>query len=239
MKKLSEYEGHKNLETAVMRKNFTRWVFEEMSQSLKGNILEIGSGLGTYSTLIVNNFPNSLITLSDISSSYIANLEQQFTKKNILVAKLDLNNKNDFEKIGYNKFDSIMAINILEHVKNDEFALQELYKMLKKNGTLVILVPSHKLLYNIIDESIGHWRRYSKKELEKKIKKNNFKIEKLYFFNILGIIGWFLNGSVLKKKEINRDASTMFDKFVPGLKIIEKILGKKFGLSIICYCKKL
>jgi len=238
VKKLSEYEGHDNLETAIKRVNFTKWVYDEMSQGLKGDILEIGSGLGTYSRHIISDFPNSKITLTDISDQYVQNLKNEFSDKNISVSKLDLNNHEDFKNIGYGKFDSIIAINVLEHVKNDEYALEELFKMLKTNGTLLLLVPANKFLYNVIDKSIGHWRRYTKNELKEKVQNKNFQIKKIYSFNILGMLGWFLNGNVSKKSTINKNASGFFDKIVPIMKPMENILRKKIGLSIICFCTK-
>lgn len=235
---MTDYDGHKNLETAIKRKNFTKWVMDETFSKLKGDILEIGSGLGTYSEQIIKNHPNSKITLSDISSLYVENLKKRFLSNSVKVFKLDLNNKDNFKEIGYDKFDSIIAINVLEHVKDDKFAFSELYKMLKNNGTLIILVPANKFLYNIIDKSIGHWRRYTKKELKHKLVDDFFIIEKIYSFNILGIFGWFLNGNIFKKSEINKDASSLFDKLVPIMRILEKYSGRPFGLSVICYCKK-
>ena len=178
-------------------------------------------------------------SLSLIDGPNVKNLEKKFVSESINIFKLDLNNKEDFKKIGYEKFDSIIAINVLEHVEDDNFALSELYKMLKKDGMLIILVPANKFLYNVIDKSIGHWRRYTKNELKNKLIVNNFKIEKIFSFNILGIFGWFLNGNVFKKSEINKNASSIFDKLIPIMKVIEKYSGRPFGLSVICYCKKL
>jgi len=83
-----------------------------------------------------------------------------------------------------------------EHIKNDELALGFLYKMLRKGGKLILLVLCHKFLYNVIDESIGHWRRYTKSELISKIMKTKFRIEKIFYFNVLGMIGWYLNGNI-------------------------------------------
>src|SRR6266513_1839882 len=120
------------------------------------------------------------------------NLEKRFSKSNdgkkinnnnnISICKLDLNCKADYEKIGYEKFDSIIAINVLEHVEDDIFALQQLYKMLKSEGILIILVPCHKFLYNVIDTNVGHFRRYTKKDLELKIRKTRFSIERMFYF---------------------------------------------------------
>lgn len=100
------------------------------------------------------------------------------------------------------------------------------------------MVPANKFLYNVIDESIGHYRRYTKKDLKSKISESNFIIQKTYSFNMLGMLGWFMNGNLLKNPKINKGASGIFDKLVPFMIQIEKILKHKIGLSIICYCQK-
>jgi len=236
---LSEYVGQQNLENISKSQNFTNWMYHEIFPGLKGNILEIGSGLGTYSKRIIEDFPESEITLTEISPTFLKNLKGEFQGKNVDVCKLDLNNKDDFEKIGYKKFDSIFGLNVLEHIKNDEFALEQLHQMLKKNGRLIILVPCYKFLYNVVDENVGHWRRYTKKELKSKLVNSNFKVEKIFSFNTLGILGWYVNGNICKKPQVNPNATKIFDKIIPIEKHLEKIFGKRIGLSIISYSKNL
>jgi 2-polyprenyl-3-methyl-5-hydroxy-6-metoxy-1,4-benzoquinol methylase len=169
------YSGHENLEIVSQNNPFNNWMYDEILPGLKGDILEVGSGIGTFSEKIIRDFPLSHITLTDISLAYVKRLEKRFSKSNnnnddddnnISICKLDLNCKEDYDKIGYERFDSIIAINVLEHVENDIYALQQLHKLLKNGGMLIILVPCHKFLYNIIDKKIGHLRRYSKKDLE-------------------------------------------------------------------------
>lgn len=235
---MSEYSGHENLETATKRKNFTKWVFDVVSPVLKGNILEVGSGLGTFSEHIIQKFPESSITLSDVSPTYVKNLEEKFGSSKVDAYKLDLNNSEDFRKISHKKFDSIIAINVLEHIEDDKMALQQLRDLLNVSGTLVILVPANKFLYNVIDKSIGHWRRYTKDELRTKVKGSGFGIEHMFSFNILGMVGWYINGNICKNPVINRQASGIFDKLVPAMRIIERLLGRRIGLSIICFAKK-
>lgn len=247
------YSGHENLEIVSQNNRFNNWIYNEILPGLKGDILEVGSGIGTISEKIVRDLPLSNITLTDISLQYVKKLEERFlsksntnnnaynknkNKNNISVCKLDLNCKEDYEKIGYEKFDSIIAINVLEHVEDDVFALQQLQKMLKKEGMLIILVPCHKFLYNIIDKKVGHLRRYTKKDLEFKIRKTQFIVEQTFYFNMLGIVGWYINGNLAKSPKINGTASRLFDRTVPLLKSVEKITGRKIGLSIICYLKK-
>ena len=198
------YSGHENLESLSHSYRFNDWLFSEVSNGLNGDILEVGSGIGTFTEKLISSFPNSHLTLTDISAAYIKDLKEKYSKdKNISVHKLDLNSKTDYESIGYNKFDSILAINVLEHIENDEFALTQLYDMLNDKGRLVILVPCHKFLYNVIDKNVGHFRRYSKRDLEAKVGKTGFTIEKMHYFNALGILGWYLNGSIMKNSKVS------------------------------------
>ena len=213
-------------------------MFDEVSPALKGNILEVGSGLGTFSEHIIERFQEYSITLSDVSPIYVKKLEERFGSNRVDVYKLDLNNSEDFRKISHKKFDSIIAVNVLEHIENDKLALQQLHNLLNLDGSLIILVPANKFLYNVIDKSIDHWRRYTKDELSTKLQECSFSIERMFSFNILGMIGWYINGNLFKNPVINKQASGIFDKLIPIMRIVEKLLRRKIGLSIICFAKK-
>lgn len=233
------YTGHENLELMSDSHRFNDWMYEEISSSLYGDILEIGSGIGTFSEKLTRDFPNSNLTFTDISSMYVELLKKKFSSNgSVVVYRLDLNERIDYERIGYKKFDSILAVNVLEHVENDEFALAQLYDMLKEKGTLIVLVPCHKFLYNIIDKNISHYRRYTRKELEYKVRKTGFVIDKTFYFNTVGMIGWYLNGNLFKKPKVSRTGVKILDTVVPVLKYTERIFGKRIGLSIICTVKK-
>ena len=235
---LFNYQGHENLELMSHCHRYNNWMYEQILPVLKGDILEVGSGLGVFSEKIIQDMPHSHITLTDVSFDYLRELENKFctgsNKKNnnISVKKLDLNNVEDYNRIGYEMFDTIVAMNVLEHLQDDEFVLQQLYRMLKKGGVLILLVPAYKSLYNVIDVDLGHFRRYSKDEVEGKVGNAQFNIEHIFYFNMLGIIGWYFNGSLAKKSTINRTASQVFDSLVPVLKELEKKMGNRIGLGI-------
>jgi hypothetical protein len=80
---------------------------------------------------------------------------------------------------------------------------------------------------------VGHFRRYTKK-----IRRTEFAIERMFYFNFLGIVGWYINGNLRKNPKINGGALKLFDMTIPFLKYIEKITGRKMGLSIIRYLQK-
>jgi 2-polyprenyl-3-methyl-5-hydroxy-6-metoxy-1,4-benzoquinol methylase len=238
-----DYVGHANLETISTNYRFNDWMYKQIKTRLEekmGNILEIGSGLGTFSEKILRDMGSSShLMLTDFSTRYVQSLKTRYSSfQNVSVDRLDLNSREEYSKIGYGKYDSIIALNVLEHVKDDLLALQELYKMWKNGGILIILVPCHKFLFNVIDEKLGHFRRYTKKELRRKINKTNFTVACMHYFNTAGMVGWFFNGNVLKSAEINRSASKWFDILVPVFNCLDRITYNITGLSLICCLRK-
>jgi 2-polyprenyl-3-methyl-5-hydroxy-6-metoxy-1,4-benzoquinol methylase len=238
-----DYSGQANLEIISENYRFNDWMYKQIKTRLKekmGNILEVGSGLGTFSEKIFRDLgPSSHLMLTDISIKYVQSLKTRYSSfRNVSVDRMDLNSKEEYSKIGYGKYDSIIALNVLEHVKDDVLALQELYKMLKNDGILIILVPCHRFLFNVIDEKLGHYRRYTKKELHCKINETNFTVAHMHYFNIAGMVGWFFNGNVLKNSEINRTASKWFDRLVPVLSYLDRITSNITGLSLVCCLKR-
>lgn len=238
-----DYVGHTNLETISENHRFNDWMYNQIKTRLEekmGNILEVGSGLGTFSEKIFRDMGSSShLMLTDFSTRYVQSLKTRYSSfQNVSVDRMDLNNREEYSKIGYGKYDSIIALNVLEHVRDDVLALQELYKMLKNGGILIVLVPCHKFLFNVIDEKLGHYRRYTKKELLCKINETNFTVVCMHYFNTAGMVGWFFNGNLLKNAEINRTASRWFDRLVPVLNCLDRITSNITGLSLICCLKK-
>jgi len=237
---MEKYPESGDLNLKILRKadNFSNWMFSQIKPFLKGTILELGSGIGTYSKLVIDNFPNNKIILSDIDKKYVNYLKGKFAQSNVSVFKLDITNENDFRNLNCT-VDSIFVLNVLEHVEDDVQVLKNCYSILNPGGKLIILVPAHKFLFNCIDKTVGHYRRYTKKEMISKVSKTKFKIKRLFYFNFLSIFGWYWNGSILKKEILNESALGLFNKLVPILSFFEKhILRKKLGMSLVVVLEK-
>ena len=136
------------------------------------------------------------------------------------------------------QFDSIVALNVVEHIEDHELAIADCKKLLRSGGDLIILVPASQILYNQFDKELGHFRRYTKKKLKTLISSQGFEIIYSTYFNSVGMAGWFVSGSVLKKKVIPGGQLKLYNKLVPAIKMADKVVFRQMGLSTIAVGKK-
>jgi len=218
------------LKMRVMKNN-NLWSYNIIKPFLGRKILELGSGIGTISKYLVER--QKEVTLTDINERYIEYLEKRFIGNPwIKVVKADVSKIDEI--LEGKKFDTVIGINILEHIENDVRTIQRLKNILTIEGKLLLIVPAHKILFGSLDTSLGHYRRYSKKELKDKLEKEGFYIEKLEYMNFLGAIGWFFQFKILKRKRMPKGSIKLFDKLIPLVGLIEKYIKFPFGMSLLC-----
>ncbi|MDT8414101.1 MAG: class I SAM-dependent methyltransferase [Flavobacteriaceae bacterium] len=231
-----DIEGHDTLDVISKADRFNRWMYDTISPYCQGKILEIGSGIGNISQFFIAE--NKPISLSDVRENYCSILSNKYSKNKVI--QLDLVDA-DFE-IKYqtllNSFDTVFALNVIEHIENDSLAIQNCKKLLKKNGRLIILVPAYAFLFNEFDKSLEHFRRYNKNSLNRLVVQNQLIPIKSFYFNCVGILGWFVSGNLLKNKTIPEGQMGLYNKLVPLIKLIDKIVLNKIGLSVITFSKK-
>lgn len=231
-----DLEGLEILNVIEKADRFNEWMYDTIAPHCKGKILEIGSGIGNISQFFVAN--KQEIVLSDLRDNYCDILKRKFSGNPVI--KMDLVatdfDSNYAELIG--TFDTLFALNVVEHIEDDLRAIANCKKLLKKGGTLIILVPAYQSLYNNFDVELEHFRRYTHKTLKSIIVKNELAVKRLFSFNFIGILGWFVSGRILKKKSIPEGQMGLFNLLVPVFKIADWVTFKKIGLSVICVSEK-
>lgn len=227
--------GRGTLDVISVADKFNRWMFQAIQPFAKGDILEIGSGIGNISSHVLEN--NFQLMLSDFRSEYCEELRNKFsTYPNILgVRRIDLVDPEFSQKYNdlLNKFDTVFALNVIEHIEDDNLAIANCKRFLRKGGHLIILVPSYQKLFNNFDVELGHFRRYNIPKLINIFKKNELEIIHHQYFNLIGTLGWLVNGNLLKKKSIPEGQMILYNKLVPVFKIVDKAAFNKVGLSTI------
>lgn len=235
-----DQEGMDTLNVVGEADRFNTWMYQTVKPYCSGNILEIGSGIGNISDYFLDN--NEEITLSDIRQNYLDILGKKHQGKDNLkgLLLLDIIDPEFDSKFAdyFETFDSIYALNIVEHVKDDLLAIENIKKLLKPGGLMIILVPAYQKLFNIFDEELEHYRRYNMKMLDQLMVKNSLDIVHHQYFNFIGIFGWWFSGSVLKKKTIPEGQMKLYNMLVPIFRIVDKVIGRSMGLSVISVGKK-
>ena len=209
-------------------------IFSFIRNNSNKKILEIGAGTGNITQFLLDK---GEVTCLDASAKCIEVLRERFSNSDrISVFLNDISNlDNSWEG---RIFDTVVCLNVLEHIENDAEALSTMVSLLEKNGTLILLLPAYKWLYGSLDKNLGHYRRYENVEMYRKFKKLDLLLEKEMYFNLLGILGWFLNGKILKRKILPSTQMKSYDLGVPLLKLIEKSLQARIGLSLILIARK-
>ncbi|MEI9942601.1 MAG: methyltransferase domain-containing protein [Chitinophagaceae bacterium] len=232
--------GLKTLETFAGATSFNQWLFDSVAVYCQGNILETGSGIGNISRLLLQKF--DAVTLSDFSINYCQLLEKEFQNYRNLkgIIHIDLS-VIDFEKkyqhlLG--KFDTVIALNVIEHINDDNLAIGNCKKLIKENGRVIILVPAFLFLHNSLDKELGHYKRYTKKKLRELLEQEKLKVIHSKYFNTAGMVGWWLTGSVLKKKIISKGLLRFYNKLVPLFRLMDKVTNRFAGLSVIAVAVK-
>lgn len=229
-----QYKGISALEILEEAKNYNKWIVEQFLHHIKTPLLEVGSGTGNISAFFSQK---KNVTISDIDKGLVENLKKKFSKQtSFIIKKIDISGPIAKDEI--NKYQSIIGINVLEHIQDDRKALSNIHRMLKKNGKILLLVPAKKIAYTRLDKSIGHFRRYEKNELKEKLEDAGFSIERLYFFNFVGLFSWTIRDKIERGHHMKPYQVALFDKIVPLLKKVENIIKPFVGISLIAIAKK-
>jgi SAM-dependent methyltransferase len=230
-------EGLEILDVISKADKFNYWMYETITPYCQGTILEIGSGVGNLSQFFIKEKKD--IFLSDIRDNYGDILKSKFNLDGQRVLNIDIAEL-DFEKKYaelFEKFDSIFCLNVVEHIENDDLAIKNMMKLLKANGTLTVLVPAYQSLYNGFDVTLEHFRRYNEKRLTNLMSKYGL-IQKSFYFNAVGILGWWTSGQLFKNTTIPEGEMKLYNTLVPVIRIIDKIVFQKIGLSVVCVLRK-
>jgi SAM-dependent methyltransferase len=218
-------------------KNNTNWIYDKIKPYFGERILEIGSGIGGISKCIASSKIKAAV-LTDIKDKYLEYLKYRFIgNPKITIKKLDISNA-DIRGLKEHSLDTVVFINVLEHIKDDDTALKNIYDLLEDNGVLILLVPAFKFAYGTLDKQVEHQRRYEKKELIEKLSNAKFTVETAYYHNFISLFGWFVNSVVLRRKKMSDFQIRTLDVFVPILEFIEKVVKIPCGLSIIAIARK-
>ena len=175
---------------------FTRWMADVIRPYVGEKVLEIGAGTGNLTTQLI---PRRLYWASDINPLYLTYLENVgLNRPYMRVSYTDGEKGESFPK--EQKFDTVICLNVVEHLADDLAALNNIREVLEDHGRAIVLVPCGPWLFGSLDEVLGHHRRYTRKQLTDLVEKAGFHLETMLEFNRFGVIAWWLNARLFRRR---------------------------------------
>jgi glycosyltransferase involved in cell wall biosynthesis/phospholipid N-methyltransferase len=228
-----DVRGSEILERLQRAPRFTRWMADVVRPYVGQRVLEIGAGTGNLS---LNLMPREVYWATDVNPSYLNYLETlRSTRPYMNVAYADGSKGESFPS-GQN-FDTIVCLNVLEHVPDDVGALRNIRASLADGGTAIVLVPFGPKLYGTLDEVLGHCRRYTEEQLATVSAEAGFQVQELLKFNRPGVPAWWLNGQILRRKTFGLGQVRLLNLLTPIFRLVDPWLPLP-PLSLVAILKK-
>lgn len=226
----------KDLEIMSRARNYAEWIFSKFRDLLGKRVVEIGAGIGNFTGKFIDK---ELVIAVDNYKPCIDYIKNRFADNNNIVPFEESIDSPSILSLSRYSPDTIVCINVLEHVENDIAALENMFSILTEGGKLILIVPAFQFMYGTIDRLVGHYRRYSRRDIEKKLISAGFYVKSVSYMNCIAPFAWYLNNRILKKQEESLAQVILYDRFVvPWLRKIEQIYLPPFGLSLVVVGEK-
>jgi SAM-dependent methyltransferase len=215
--------------------NYFDWQARLVAPHVGKRVIEIGCGVGNFTRYLLDR---ELVVGIDIEPACAEQWQRAFPgHTNLIGTSMDVTDP-VFLELKQHRPDTVVCLNVLEHVEDHVKALQHMHAVLPSGGRALLIVPAYEALYGPIDHNLGHYRRYSKKPFSELAASLGFHASMKYM-NMVGCLGWWVNAKILKKTEQSEDQIKFFDSaIVPMLSKLEAAVEPPFGQSIFAVLQK-
>ncbi len=224
--------------------NYYRWLVEEVRPFFGERLVEIGAGIGTFTTWIVRSHvschPTARLEVFEPEGNLYQHLRKRLeTAHPDLLQAGRLRTTNGVFRSSPERFDTVIMINVLEHIEDDQASIRAAYHALVPGGKFVVFVPALPWLYSALDREVGHFRRYEKPHLERLLRAGRFDVVKSKYMDCIGVLPWYLLNVVGRRTSINPHLAHLYDTwFVPVTRWIEGLRNPWFGKNVLIVARK-
>jgi SAM-dependent methyltransferase len=189
-------------------RNYRNALLRDFGKHLRGRVLEVGAGVGQITQALRRNPAITRLVSIEPDPKFCARLRADFPGHALVQGTID-DLKSD------EPWDAILSINVLEHIHEDERELAIYGRVLaREQGTLCLFVPARPEIYAPLDKDFGHFRRYTRPELRRKLERAGFQILRLRYYNFAGYFAWWLNFRVLQRRNFGVKTVRFFDQII-------------------------
>lgn len=226
---MCEYSGTDNLEVMAEAINYNKFLLTLIfSYAKRGDrIVDFGAGIGTFARELVQN-------------GYRVHCVEPDDKQAQMIAAAGLSVSASLEEVEDESVDYLYSLNVLEHIEDDVTTLREWRRKLKPGGQLLIYVPAFQLLYSSMDRKVGHFRRYTKGDLVKKLHLAGLAVKTAHYVDSIGFfaaLAFRLTGN--QSGDLNRRALVVYDRLIfPASRLCDRLFAYWFGKNVVVVAKK-
>jgi SAM-dependent methyltransferase len=232
---MTTYQG-KELELFKDAENWKNYFASFIKPYILGDVLEVGAGIGSTTKILCNGNHSSWICLEP-DNDQLAKIKD-LIESGVLPTYCEPVQGSLEQYSPKNRFDTILYIDVLEHINDDRNELMRAEKLLKEGGYLIILVPAFQCLFSNFDQAIGHYRRYTRQSL-KKVIPSSITEKQSFYLDIVGMMSslsnkWFLKRSYPTKKQVY-----FWDRvMIAASKRFDPLTKHLAGRALISICQK-
>lgn len=213
--------------------NYNRWIFSQIEPFLGNRILDVGCAIGNITQFYAGR---ELVVGVDVVEEELEVARRRFAGLNYEAYQMDVSSEGLLAFRDRN-LDTAVCLNVLEHVEDDVHALRNISNALAPNSRICLLVPVNKWLYGPMDAIDHHYRRYTKSEVDAKVREAGLTVEHQNYFNMLGIPAWFFTNRVMRRSMAAPVQYSVYDFLVPVLSRLERLFSPPAGLSLVTICR--
>jgi len=214
---------------------YHRWILCHFQPYLGKKIMEVGAGTGGFARFLIESAPQAEFFLFEPAANLFPSLAQRYrgdVRVRAFHAPLDAGAASLAP-------DTVVMVNVLEHIEDDLGCLREAYSVLPPGGHLLLFVPALPALYGSLDRAFEHFRRYRRGELLKKLEGAGFQISEIRYFNLVGVAAWLFSARVLKRTSVSARDARFYDRWVvPPLSWLERRWKPPLGQSLLAIAEK-
>lgn len=212
------------------------WIVEHFRPYLRGHMIEIGPGIGSISRRLLPYAAS--LDLVEPSANLVEILQQKFGGDEKVRVFSDTLERH-LEVAPKVSADTIILVNVLEHVENDFAELHKLFEVVKPGGYVLLFVPALKILMSKLDYIHGHFRRYHRNELVGLVRRSGFEVAQSYYLDIIGVTPWFLLNTLARRTDFNPKMIRFYDRWLlPLTAWIESKVRIPFGKNLVVVARR-
>lgn len=216
-----------SLDRMAGAENYNDWLLARGLPYVGAHVLDFGAGIGTFTEVLASRAD---VVAVEPDPPFASRLREQFAgRDNVTVIEADASWLDDEALRG--RFDTIVCLNVLEHIREHETVLRRFHDCLSPGGHLLLLVPAHQALFGAIDRSVGHERRYSRRLLHGLFGAVGLSPVDIRYVNPVGALGWVVTSRILRREQVPTGPLRAYDALVPFLRRLDS-LPLPFGLSV-------